>query len=88
MESSYKVRVTKEGEKRFRKLDRSVNVRILPKIKELANYKKLNNIKELKGELKGYLRYRVGNIRIVFEVDEHTKTVWVVDFGFRGSVYR
>ena len=88
MESNYKVKITTEGWKRIRKLDNSVSKKVLEKLKILSDFKNINNIKALKGEVKNGFRYRVGDIRIIFEVDERQKIVWIVDVGFRGSVYK
>ena len=88
MESNYKVRLSDEGTKRFRKLDKRDTDRIIKKLIMLENFKKLNNIKQLSGELKNLYRMRVGKIRVLFEVNENTKTVWVVEAGFRKEVYR
>jgi mRNA interferase RelE/StbE len=45
------------------------------------------NIKLLKGELSGYYRYRVGDYRVIYEIDEHSKVVTVVLIGHRSRVY-
>ncbi len=88
MESSYKVRLSDEGTKRFRKLDKRDSYKIMKKLILLENFKKLNTIKQLSGELKNLWRMRMGKIRVLFEIDEKTKTVWVVEAGFRKEVYR
>lgn len=87
MESNYKVVITNDGARRIRKLDNSVVKKVIEKIKVLSDFKNLNNIKELKGKSKGYYRFRTGDLRIIFEVDEKEKTVWIIDIGFRGSIY-
>lgn len=87
MESSYKVNITVGGWKRIKKLDSSVAKKVFEKSKLLSNFKGLNNIKALKGEFKDGFRYRIGDVRIIFEVDEKEKIVWIVDVGFRGSIY-
>lgn len=88
MESNYLVRFTKDGEKQIRKLDKSVAVRIMKKIVVLKNFKNMNNIKQMKGGDVIMFRWRLGDLRIIFEVEEKAKTVWITDMGFRGGVYR
>ena len=51
------------------------------------NPQKQRNIKRLKGELSGYLRYRVGDWRVVYRVDELMQSVSVVVIGHRREVY-
>jgi len=46
------------------------------------------NIKPLKGKLAGYYRYRVGDYRVVYQVDERKSQIIVVTIVHRGSAYR
>jgi mRNA interferase RelE/StbE len=46
-----------------------------------------NNIKRLKGEWSGYLRYRVGDWRVIFRVDDAANRVNVVVIAHRREVY-
>ena len=47
-----------------------------------------SNIRRLKGQLAGVLRYRVGDYRLFYEVSEETKTVFILDFRDRKDSYR
>jgi len=44
-------------------------------------------IRPLKGEYQGLWRYRVGNIRIIYSVDETDYTLSIVAIDNRGNVY-
>ena len=44
-------------------------------------------IKPLKGEYKGLWRYRVGNVRIIYSIDEEKRTIHIVAIDSRGNVY-
>lgn len=46
------------------------------------------NIKRLKGSLAGYLRYRAGDWRVVYQVDEQAQEVIVTLIAHRSEVYR
>jgi len=46
------------------------------------------NIKKLSGELKGSFRLRLGDIRIIYSVDEGKHIVYIEVIGFRGDVYK
>jgi mRNA interferase RelE/StbE len=46
-----------------------------------------SNIKQLR-ELKGKYRYRVGNLRVIYEVDTVDKTVFVLAILPRGQAYK
>lgn len=45
------------------------------------------NIKPLKGELAGYYRYRVGDYRVVYYIDDEHKQVVVTIIAHRRDVY-
>jgi mRNA interferase RelE/StbE len=44
-------------------------------------------IKPLKGKYKGLWRYRVGNIRIIYDVDRERRTIRIIAIDSRGDVY-
>jgi mRNA interferase RelE/StbE len=44
-------------------------------------------IRQLKGEYKGLWRYRVGNIRIIYSVNEERRTIRITEIDNRGNVY-
>ena len=46
-----------------------------------------SNIKSLKG-LAGKYRYRIGNLRVIYEVDHANSTVYVVAILPRGQAYK
>ena len=46
------------------------------------------NIKQLKGPLAGYRRYRAGDWRVVYRVDEEKQTVTVILIAHRSKAYR
>ncbi len=45
------------------------------------------NIKALKGEFAGLFRYRIGDWRVVYEVDDSSASVIVYDIANRRDVY-
>jgi mRNA interferase RelE/StbE len=46
------------------------------------------NIKQLKGPLAGHFRYRVGDWRVIYQVDEQEREVTVLLIAHRSKVYR
>lgn len=46
-----------------------------------------NNVKRLTGPLAGLLRYRVGDYRVVYEVDDAAHRVFVVTIAHRRHAY-
>ncbi|MUG99379.1 type II toxin-antitoxin system mRNA interferase toxin, RelE/StbE family [Scytonema sp. UIC 10036] len=45
------------------------------------------NIKPLKGNYSGYFRYRIGDYRVVYSIDEEAMQVLVYTIAHRGEVY-
>ena len=46
-----------------------------------------NNIKRLTGKLKGLVRYRIGDWRVIFSIDEGNNRVQVLTIAHRSEVY-
>ena len=47
-----------------------------------------SHIKKLSGKLKGLYRYRLGKLRIIYQVLESERKVLVAEIGPRGDVYK
>ena len=62
---------------------------IIKAVRKLSGYDENADVKYLKGEFKGYLRIRKGDLRIVFRIveDESLIVVTVSNIDFRGSIY-
>ena len=84
----YKVILSPEAAKAFRKLDKPIQQRIavlVDKIEASANPRFSG--KALKGNDKEW-RYRVGDYRIVCEIRDSELIVWLIRIGHRREVYR
>ena len=46
-----------------------------------------NNVKRLRGEWKGYLRYRIGDWRVIYRINTGDSLVYVVAIAHRREVY-
>jgi len=46
------------------------------------------DIRRLKGEWKGFLRLRVGDIRIIFRIDFEAKVIFIYHIHYRESAYK
>ncbi|WP_456371274.1 type II toxin-antitoxin system RelE family toxin [Thermodesulfatator atlanticus] len=45
------------------------------------------DVKRLKGEWKGFLRLRIGRVRVIFRLDPENKVIEIYKAGFRGKIY-
>lgn len=63
--------------------------RIKKSLKDLENgINEKTGVKPMTGIWKGYYRMRVGDIRIIFWIDNTLMTVYVDHIGTRGDVYK
>jgi len=79
--------------KNFQKIKKNINKKLYDKISSIV-YPQLKtnlyygpNIKKLKGEFEGYYRYRIGNYRLFYLIDDDKILVIVVDFKHRQNAY-
>lgn len=72
----------------IRKLSVEQKEKIVEKIKKLAvNPFALNlDVKKLINTNRSY-RQRIGDIRVIFEINPENKIIYIQDIGFRGSIY-
>ena len=90
MMKKYKVSYTKRADKALQKLDRPMRSLIMGWIgKNLVNTENPRVTgKALTGDFKGLWRYRVGDYRIIADIQDGEVLILVVDVGHRGTVYR
>ena len=83
---TYFIRIKGSAAKELKRIERPVRVRIVEAIDGLAE----NPLRgtALKGELKGLRRIRVGEYRIVYEIQDQALVVLVVRVRHRRDVYR
>jgi len=46
------------------------------------------DIKKLKGDWKGFLRMRIGKVRVIFRVDRIDKEIIIYEIDYRGNLYK
>jgi mRNA interferase RelE/StbE len=69
--------------KDFRKIDRQDQRRIVRAIRQKLSAKPKDFGRTLRGELKGFWKLRVGEYRVIYEIEEDQVLVYVVLVGFR-----
>jgi mRNA interferase RelE/StbE len=88
--SIWKIRFTKTAEKQGRKLSSDIQTRIDNfLVNRLAASDNPRNLGEaLIGHWSGYIRYRVGDYRIICKIEDETITILVIEIGHRREIYR
>lgn len=87
---SYKVEYSKAAQKQIKKMDRYTQVMIMRWItKNLVgcNDPRAHG-KGLKGNLKNQWRYRVGNYRILCDIEDDKLIILVINVGHRREIYK
>jgi len=85
----FKIILTKDSRDFYLKAQKSLAKKINRAIEYLqTNPYKHNNIKKLTGKLKGFYRYRIGDYRIVYEIDDNQKEVRIILITKREDVYK
>jgi len=85
----YRIEFAKKAAKFYKRTDAVSARRLNHILKRLEdNPFNLPNIKHLQAELAGSYRIRIGNIRIIYSVDDAHKIVYIEVIGFRGDVYK
>lgn len=82
----YSVSIKQSAAKALEKVAREDRLRIIAAIDQLKTNPAAGGV--LKGEFSGLRRIRIGNYRIVYEVQDQKLVVLVVRIGHRRDVYR
>ena len=87
---AWQIEFTQEAEKQLSKIDRQSAKRILKYLRErIAPSDNPRSFgKALKGVLREFWRYRVGNYRIICRIEDNRMLVLVVRVAHRRGVYR
>ena len=86
---SYQVFLTKQAEKAIALLSKSqpkMAKRIADSIDRLSADADMGI--PLRGELKGFYKYRVGPYRIIYEIRRKRLIIVIIDIGHRRDIYR
>jgi mRNA-degrading endonuclease RelE of RelBE toxin-antitoxin system len=85
----YQIRFHKKSQRFLRKLGKKEAVKITKKIELLTGLSHQSNLDIKKLETKhpnGY-RLRVGTIRVILEIDNKRKIIYIHDIDFRVNIY-
>ena len=78
----------KKVQKTFDHLSPLVQERITSAIKELTSNPRPSGIKKLSGKLTDVWRIRIGDFRLLYEIDDKSRKVILLDLGHRRHIYR
>lgn len=86
---AWRIEVNKDVQRSMRRLDKQVAKRIVAKLREISQLEDPRSMgKALTGNLAGVWRYRVGDYRILCDINDDRLVVLVVDVAHRREVYK
>jgi len=84
----WRIEIAPRAEKSLRKLDRQVTWRIRDGLMRLASLEDpSSSCKALSGPLTGLWRYRVGDYRVIIDINRGELVIVALDLGHRGAIY-
>lgn len=84
----WSVEVSPRAEKALRKLDRQAARRVRDGLVRLATLEDPTmSCKAPSGPLSGLWRYRVGDYRVIIDIDRSRLVIIALDMGHRGDIY-
>ena len=89
-EKSWSVEFSKSALKALERLDKTVSPRILDYLESLAeaeNPLRQKDVRSLEGKLKAFYRLRVGEYRVIFELDAENRRTGVLAMVPGGRAY-
>jgi len=84
---SYRVEITRKAAKQVKSLSQEVQERIRAEIKALADNPRPAGAKKISGK-ENFYRVRVGDYRILYEIQNKILLVLVIEVGHRREIYR
>lgn len=83
----YQVEITPAAKRQIKKLSQRVQKLIVERLEQLAINPRSSGVLKMESEEDLY-RIRVGNYRIIYEIQDQVLLVIIVKVGHRGDVYR
>lgn len=85
--SVYRIEITRDALRTLSKLDKPIRRRIQAAIDRLADDPRPAGVVAVKS-MSGHLRMRVGDYRVIYEVQDHRLVILIVECGHRREIYR
>lgn len=86
---AWRIEIDRDVQRSMRKLDKQIAKRITAKLREVSQLEDPRSTgKALVGNMAGLWRYRVGDYRIICDIEDEVLVVLVVDVAHRREVYR
>jgi len=84
---TYQVEIAPAAKRQIKKLAQPIQKLIIERLEELATDPRPPGVLKMEGE-ESFYRVRVGDYRIIYEIQDQALLIVVVKVGHRGDVYR
>jgi mRNA interferase RelE/StbE len=88
MSESFSVLYTSSALKDLRTIEKKNAQKIILTIQKCTNDKPLEKSKKLSGSFEGLYRYRIGDYRVIFQIDNSDKTIIILKIKHRKNIYK
>ncbi len=73
----------------MQKLGKTDVERVIKKVAFLREYPSVSgDVKKMFGTKLKLYRLRIGDMRVIFEIDDSSGVIWIIGVDYRGRVYR
>lgn len=86
MQSEYKIELSPASQRQLKKLPKQLQFTIIQKLEDLKNIPLPGGIKKLSG-IDNLYRLRIGNYRVIYQVEHKILLILVLKIGDRKEVY-
>ena len=83
----YKILWDKRAVRDLKSIDKKKTIELVKKLEKHLRINPLELGKKLTGQFKGFLRYRYGDYRVIYQVYKKDVTVIVIKVGHRKDIY-
>ena len=84
----YSVELSREAQRFYNQCDKPVAKKLARCFQSLERKpREGNNVKALTGKFAGSYRYRVGDLRVIYTINDRAVTVFVITIAKRSDVY-
>ena len=85
---NYQLRIKSSAKKELKRLPRSLLIRIKSAFDKLSKNPRPKGVIKLKTNLANLYRIRIGDYRIVYEIQDHILIIIVISVGHRREIYK
>lgn len=85
--SAWKIEYDTRAIRELKKLPKETAVKIVKKIGEVL-ITNPRSCESLQGKFKGFYRYRVGDYRVIYKLEENVLVIFVIRIAHRKDIYR